>query len=205
MLYEIWIDNFRLPVIPKEINTYEENEVSSVTIDGFGEISKTTNLKVRTFELSSFFYDPTKGKPPYAKEYTISVNSFEDINKFFHSIQRNNKVVPFKIFGLDIDTRVQIVKYTWGTRDGSSDIYYDLSLIEYKEASVESTNEIKEKRTNQTPYNISKSNTYIVKSGDTLYNIAKKVYGDGNKYLELAEKNGISNPNFILDGQELKI
>ena len=58
MLYEIWIDNFRLPVIPKEINTYEENEVSSVTIDGFGEISKTTNLKVRTFELSSFFYDP---------------------------------------------------------------------------------------------------------------------------------------------------
>lgn len=55
MLYEIWIDNFRLPVIPKEINPYEENEVSSVTIDGFGEISKTTNLKVRTFELSSFF------------------------------------------------------------------------------------------------------------------------------------------------------
>lgn len=205
MLYEIWIDNFRLPVIPKEINPYEENEVSSVTIDGFGEISKTTNLKVRTFELSSFFYDQTKGKQPYAKEYTISVNSFEDINKFFHSIQRNNKVVPFKIFGLDIDTRVQIVKYTWGTRDGSSDIYYDLSLIEYKEASVENTNEIKEKRTNETPSNTSKSDTYIVKKGDTLYNIAKKVYGDGNKYLELADKNGISNPNFILDGQELKI
>ena len=205
MLYEIWIDNFRLPVIPKEINPYEENEVSSVTIDGFGEISKTTNLKVRTFELSSFFYDPTKWKPPYAKEYTISVNSFEDINKFFHSIQRNNKVVPFKIFGLDIDTRVQIVKYIWGTRDGSSDIYYDLSLIEYKEANIESTNEIKEKRTNETPSNTSKSDTYIVKKGDTLYNIAKKVYGDGNKYLELAEKNGISNPNFILDGQELKL
>ena len=77
MLYEIWIDNFRLPVIPKEINPYEENEVSSVTIDGFGEISKTTNSKVRTFELSSFFYDPVKGKPPYAKEYTISVNSLK--------------------------------------------------------------------------------------------------------------------------------
>lgn len=205
MLYEIWIDNFRLPVIPKEINPYEENEVSSVTIDGFGEISKTTNLKVRTFELSSFFYDPVKGKPPYAKEYTISVNSFEDINNFFHFIQRNNKVVPFKMFGLDIDTRVQIVKYTWGTRNGSSDIYYDLSLIEYREANIESTNEIREKRENEVSKEIENTRKYIVKSGDTLYNIAKKVYGDGNKYLELAEKNGISNPNFILDGQELKL
>ncbi len=55
MLYEIWLDDFRFPVRQTELNVYEENDIASVTIDGFGEISKTTNMKLRTFEISSFF------------------------------------------------------------------------------------------------------------------------------------------------------
>ena len=54
MLYEIWLDDFRFPVRQTELNVYEENDIASVTIDGFGEISKTTNMKLRTFEISSF-------------------------------------------------------------------------------------------------------------------------------------------------------
>lgn len=55
MLYEIWLDDFRFPIKQKELSVYEENDVSSVTIDGFGEISKTTNMKLRTFTIESFF------------------------------------------------------------------------------------------------------------------------------------------------------
>ena len=60
MLYEIWLGDFRFPIKQKELSVYEENDVSSVIIDGFGEISKTTNMKLRTFTIESFFYDPTK-------------------------------------------------------------------------------------------------------------------------------------------------
>lgn len=202
MLYEIWLDDFRFPVRQTELNVYEENDIASVTIDGFGEISKTTNMKLRTFEISSFFYDPTKPKPPYAKEYTRSINTMEDINWFLHDIQRGNKVVPFKIFGMDVDTTVQISKYEWISKDGTGDMYYNISLIECKELTI---NEIKTNRNKEINLEIENVQIHTVKSGDTLYNIAKKYYGDGNRYMEIAEKNSIDNPNLILDGQELKL
>ncbi|AID44730.1 Phage protein [Candidatus Arthromitus sp. SFB-mouse-NL] len=202
MLYEIWLDDFRFPVRQTELNVYEENDIASVTIDGFGEISKTTNMKLRTFEISSFFYDPTKPKPSYAKEYTRSINTMEDINWFLHNIQRSNKVVPFKIFGMDVDTTVQISKYEWISKDGTGDMYYNITLIECKELSI---NEIKVNRDKEANFEIENVQTHTVKSGDTLYNIAKKYYGDGSRYMEIAEKNGIANPNLILDGRELKL
>ena len=54
----------------------------------------------------------------------------------------------------------------------------------------------------------SKPKTYTVKSGDCLYNIAKKYYGDGSKYTKIYEANKKiigSNPNLIKAGQVLTI
>ena len=47
--------------------------------------------------------------------------------------------------------------------------------------------------------------TYTVKKGDCLWNIAKNQLGDGTKYKEIAQKNGISDPNRIYPGQVLKL
>ena len=47
--------------------------------------------------------------------------------------------------------------------------------------------------------------TYTVQKGDSLWAIAQKNYGSGAKYKEIAEKNGISNPNLIYPGQVLTI
>lgn len=47
--------------------------------------------------------------------------------------------------------------------------------------------------------------TYTVVAGDTLFAIAERFYGDGNKYPQIAEASGISNPDLIHPGQELKI
>lgn len=46
---------------------------------------------------------------------------------------------------------------------------------------------------------------YQVKKGDTLWNIAKKELGNGNKYKDIASLNNISNPNLIYPGQILKL
>ena len=46
---------------------------------------------------------------------------------------------------------------------------------------------------------------YTVVKGDTLWAIAKKYYGDGNRYPEIARANNISNPNIISVGQKLLI
>lgn len=47
--------------------------------------------------------------------------------------------------------------------------------------------------------------TYTVKKGDCLWNIAKSVYGSGTWCYELARKNNIKNPNLIYPGQVLEI
>ena len=46
---------------------------------------------------------------------------------------------------------------------------------------------------------------YTVVAGDTLFAIAEKFYGDGNKYPEIAKASGIANPDLIHPGQELTI
>ncbi len=47
--------------------------------------------------------------------------------------------------------------------------------------------------------------TYKVKSGDTLWGIAKREFGDGERYKDLAKLNNIPNPNLIQVGQELRL
>jgi nucleoid-associated protein YgaU len=47
--------------------------------------------------------------------------------------------------------------------------------------------------------------TYVVKSGDTLSKISKSFYGTPNEYNKIAQANGISNPDKIQVGQELRI
>lgn len=47
--------------------------------------------------------------------------------------------------------------------------------------------------------------THTVVSGDTLWAIAERFYGDGNRYREIARASGISNPDLIHPGQVLTI
>jgi nucleoid-associated protein YgaU len=47
--------------------------------------------------------------------------------------------------------------------------------------------------------------TYAVVSGDTLWAIAERFYGDGSKYQVIADASGIANPDLIHPGQELTI
>lgn len=47
--------------------------------------------------------------------------------------------------------------------------------------------------------------TYTVVSGDTLWAIAERFYGDGSKYQAIADASGIDNPDLIFPGQVLTI
>ncbi|WP_285631311.1 LysM peptidoglycan-binding domain-containing protein [Lentzea sp. NBRC 102530] len=47
--------------------------------------------------------------------------------------------------------------------------------------------------------------TYEVQGGDSLWAIAERFYGDGNRYMEIANANGIANPDLIQPGQVLTI
>ena len=46
---------------------------------------------------------------------------------------------------------------------------------------------------------------YMVQEGESLYSIARKVYGNGYKYVDLAKDNKIENPDQLIIGQKLVI
>ncbi|MFE6227787.1 LysM peptidoglycan-binding domain-containing protein [Streptomyces sp. NPDC057854] len=47
--------------------------------------------------------------------------------------------------------------------------------------------------------------TYTVEPGDTLWDIAERFYGDGNRYHDIAAASGIENPDQVDVGQVLTI
>jgi len=47
--------------------------------------------------------------------------------------------------------------------------------------------------------------TYTVQKGDTLYRIAKMHYGSGNRWPEIADANGISDPTKLFVGKVLTL
>lgn len=47
--------------------------------------------------------------------------------------------------------------------------------------------------------------THVVEEGEDLWKIAEKYYDDGYKWTEIAQANGIADPNTIEKGQELTI
>lgn len=49
------------------------------------------------------------------------------------------------------------------------------------------------------------SQSYTVQAGDTLWDIAERVYGNGAEFQKIADASGITNPDLILPGQQLTI
>ncbi len=104
---------------------------------------------------------------------------------------------------------------------GTADIEYSLGMKEYKtvvlkkvqtatssQSTVEltSSSELDNSDTAQTgTLQNGAQKTYVVRSGDTLYDIAKRFLGDGAKFTYLANLNAIANPNLIYVGQEIKL
>ena len=50
-----------------------------------------------------------------------------------------------------------------------------------------------------------KGTSYTVASGDYLWNIALRAYGDGFKWVEIAKANNLANPNLVHPGNVLKL
>nr|WP_283246268.1 LysM peptidoglycan-binding domain-containing protein [Zhenhengia yiwuensis] len=104
-----------------------------------------------------------------------------------------------------------IESITYSEADGTGDVYFILELKEYKfiKASNVTTTTTSNGTTLKVPNTKRETkpapNEYVVKKGDTLWGIAKKVTGEGSNYKVIAEKNNIKNPDLLKVGQRLVI
>lgn len=214
--YQMWLtynaekEKIQLPVLPESFKTKNGSSNDSVDITGLGEIVIMQSRPALQFSFSSFF--------PAAKFPGLQVSSItkpleliEKINKW----KASKKPVHFIATACGVDLFAAIQSFDYSEEGGDPGTYqYSITLKEYREIAVRqvkvdipkatATVKKEEPRVDNTV----KPKTYTVKSGDCLWNIAKKYYGSGSDYTKIynANKGTIGgNPNLIYPGQVLTI
>lgn len=203
---EFWLkksnsDKFMLPVNPESFAFTEKHNNTSVNVNSIGEVNLLGKRDLKTGTISSHF-------PKRDRNYANNSGRqapYTYINKLL-SWKSSGKPIRLIITGTKINFQVTIETLKYGEQDGTGDVYYDLTLKEYRAVEIKKT-KLKKKSKPKRPAAKKKAKTYTVKSGDCLWNIAKRFYGNGAQYTKIynANRGKIKNPNLIYPGQKLTI
>lgn len=209
MEFELSFNNreevLQLPVPPPTFSISKGNiNKTVITANTSGEINLLGKGEGRLAEitLSSFF--------PAQEYYFCDYRGFPKPYQCVEIIERwrkSGQPIRLIITDTDINIAVGIENFEYGEKDGTGDVYFTLALKEYKFLNVPAKNLTQKgySQENKRPSNRNIPDTYKIKSGDTLWAIAKKLTGNGANYKKIAQKNGIKNPNKIYPGQKLVI
>lgn len=219
-MYRIYLKQgekqFLFPVTPAKIETKAESGNQTVSILEMGQMNLLRYPKLRQVRFTALF--------PGRQYHFVQVeDGFHEPSYYLgllEEFQRSKKPVQFlvlrrladgsQIFCDDLSMAIEDVQITEkGGEQG--DFWAEILLREYKEAkSVKYQAAAEGDKTILSASGIQREEketpkTYTVQKGDSLWAIAQKNYGSGAKYKEIAEKNGISNPNLIYPGQVLQL
>lgn len=199
-------ERIRLPVIPSSFELSLPNQNTTVNITNLGEINLIGKAGLATITVESFF--PMQEYPFCL--YSDFPTPSECISKII-KWKESGKPIRLIITSTPINYAMSIESFTYSEQDGTGDVYFVLELKEYKfiKINTSKTTTTSNGTTIKTPQTKretkSVATNYVVKSGDTLWSIAKKMTGSGDNYKVLAEKNSVKNPDKIYVGQKLVI
>lgn len=218
---------FRLPVNPEEITETSSLAIEKYEILSLGQIAIPTHLELRKFSFDAEF-------PNIKSSYITNETSFMSAKIWLEIFEECRKgLIPIKfVFGPDnngnnkvdkgkgesVSVLIEELEITEKAGE-EGDKYIKLTLLEYKDYSVGKVTEIKKSSTSgKSVYKKKKSSssakvnkkstgTHVVRSGDTLWGIAKIHYDNGSKYKIIynANKDKIKNPALLTVGWKLKI
>lgn len=195
-------DKIRFPVVPSSIGVSRGNNIDTQSVLKLGEVPIFNGTSLKTIELSSFFPN---------QEY-----SFCDYTGFIKPYEFSDKIQkwmyegkPLRIIVTDSPTNMQCLIQQFDTveQDGTRDLYFTLSLIEYRPVKVtDLSSNSSNNLSSDNSQNISRESepvtdlnnqqkAYKVVKGDSLWDIAQKHYGNGSLYTKIKEANKSKYPS----------
>ena len=221
--YDFYLKKCLLPIAPDKLQIKINNANDTFTLINEGEINilKTPELTDIEFECRI-----PQVKYPFAT-YKSGFKGASYFLDYFESLKVDKKPFQFIVsrtmpngkvlFSTNMKVSLEDYKITEQVKDGF-DLTVKISLKQYRNYGTKTVNikiaTSKPKATVETPRAAETSpappstQTYTVVSGDCLWNIAKKFYGNGAKYTVIYNANkGVigGNPNLIYPGQVLTI
>ena len=210
-------ETIRFPVTPSEVVCETSASIVNENVNDLGPVSLFGGTELKTIPISSFFPN---------KDYSFcTYSNVEKPYSFVSKIESwQNKGAKLRYIVSDGYTNIPVMvnSFTYREQDGTGDVYFDLSLIEYKEIKLNKTSSSSDtsssnpsnnstgRTTENAPKPSGENNTHKVVSGDSLWAIAQKYYGDGSQYTKIKEANkdkysSLNNNNIIYSDMELVI
>ena len=218
-MYSFFIDGMELPIAPQKLTVKIKGNNKTLTLINEGDINflRAPGLTEITFDAVL----PMLGQYSFANGYRRPdsyLNKLENLmtdkEPFRFLVSR---VSPSGRLLYDTNMEVSLENYTV-TEDATKgpDVTVSITLKQYISYSTKTVTVVKPKpekkpvvqqKKKRETSSAPKVKTYTVKSGDCLWNIAKKYYGNGAQYTKIynANKGKIKNPNLIYPGQVLTI
>lgn len=218
-MYSFFIDGMELPIAPQKLTVKIKGNNKTLTLINEGDINflRAPGLTEITFDAVL----PMLGQYSFANGYRRPdsyLNKLEslmtDKEPFRFLVSR---VSPSGRLLYDTNMKVSLENYTV-TEDATKgpDVTVSITLKQYISYSTKTVTVVKPKpekkpvvqqKKKRETSSAPKVKTYTVKSGDCLWNIAKKYYGNGAQYTKIynANKGKIKNPNLIYPEQVLTI
>ncbi|TCX51923.1 MULTISPECIES: LysM peptidoglycan-binding domain-containing protein [unclassified Dehalobacter] len=182
--------------LPPKIDVSSGTKNESIDIAGLGEITIFQARPALQFSFESYF-SPENTTPQQNKDTLLR---WKEAGKPVHLI----------VTGANVNIFVSIENMTYYEQGGDvGTIYYTLFLKEYREPTVRAIS-VKGimgimSASTQRVDNRMQAKTYLAKSGDCLYNIAKGQLGSAERWTDIASLNGIKAPYTIYPNQSLKL
>lgn len=221
MAYKMYLDGVLMPITPSKVKVKINNQNKTLTLINGEEINilKEAALTDVSFDLilPQSPYPFSNGGAQSAQTY---LNLFERLKKSkapFQWILNRSRPSGAALFYSNLTVGMEDYQITDDVKEGM-DIGVSIKLRQYRAFGTKTvklspppalsqpataTVEPPKRETSSAPKNAS----YTVKSGDCLWNIAKKQLGDGSRWKEIYElnKDKIKNPNLIYPDQSLTL
>ena len=217
MAYIFYIDGVQLPVAPSKLQTQIKNNNKTINLINEGDVNilKEAGLTEISFEALIPQVDYPFATSKKASTYLSKFESLKTSKEPFQFIVVRATPSGKVLFNTNIKVSMEDYSIVEDASNGF-DLRVTVKLKQYKEYGTKKVKvTIKQEKkvattTTERPAETApkpQNQTYTVKSGDCLWNIAKKYYGNGSKYTVIynANKDKISNPNLIYVGQVLTI
>lgn len=115
-------------------------------------------------------------------------------------------VLRYIVTGTPVNYPVLLAPVKVRQEGGAGDLTVTVTLRQYRELEAETVEKAETGNSGRTAQSGTKAEkAYTVVSGDTLWGIARRYYGDGRLAWKLAGYNGIKNANLIYPGQVVAI
>jgi LysM repeat protein len=206
---------YKLPVNPEEIKRSRTLVIETYQVLKTGQVSIPTYSELEQYSFEAEF--PSQEYPYLESGAKADADFYE---KMFRKAQKNKKAIRFIASnGITDDISAMVLAKSVSVTEKAGeegDKYISLTLMEYKApgkryvAVTTPTGTVKQEDTSATETTtenpaVTEGKTHTVQSGDTLWGLAKKYYGNGAQYPKIASANSIANPNVISVGQVLTI